>query len=212
MKRRAARVGLESVTMRWGDRVVLDDCTCEFVGPGMWAVTGPSGCGKSTLLNLMMGYLVPTSGTVTCDGSVGYMLQEDMLFSKLSVADNWAVHCAARSVPVDEAQRTELLGAVGLTGRDDQVAANLSGGERKRLQLAEMMAASFDFLLLDEPTAGLDDANKAILAELMKTLFGGVGVIVATHDWEFLGLLPAVDTLRMAQGKLVPTRTGAMLD
>ena len=188
--------------MGFGERVILADCSVVF-DSGVHAITGPSGCGKTTVLNLIAGYLVPHAGQVTTSGRVGYLLQDDALFTSLSAADNLAIQLGVGAWQPKRAQTRDLLGVVGLGALSGQPVASLSGGERKRLQLAMTMSQSPDILLLDEPTATLDDANKDILAGLLEEHFDGVCVVIATHDLDFLASLPGVRARRLVKGGLL---------
>jgi len=195
-------VRFENVTMGFGRRELLSACSAQF-GPGMHAITGPSGCGKTTTLNLIAGYLTPIDGRVSVEGRVGYLLQDDALFGGLSAADNLAVQAEVGVPGLRTLCATEMLRAVGLADQAGQSVAKLSGGERKRLSLAMTVSQAPDILLLDEPTASLDDANKDMLAGLLASLCDGMCVIVATHDLDFVSELPNVCARRLVKGGLV---------
>jgi len=194
-------VRLDAVTVRFGERVILEACSVVFE-PGCHAITGPSGSGKTTVLNVIAGYLVPQEGRVTTSGRVGYLLQEDALFTSLSAADNLAIQLGVGVSQPKRSQTRDLLSVVGLGALSGQPVSSLSGGERKRLQLAMTMSQRPGVLLLDEPTATLDDANKSILAGLLAELFDGVCVIIATHDLDFLASLPGARVRRLVKGGL----------
>jgi ABC-type nitrate/sulfonate/bicarbonate transport system ATPase subunit len=160
------------------------------------AIVGPSGCGKSTLLNLIAGFAQPTAGTVSVNGSPvtgpgadrAVVFQGDAVFPWLTVRRNVTYGPRVRGVPAREyeprAQR--FLEIVGLTGFADAYPKELSGGMRKRVDLARAWANEPDVLILDEPFGALDVLTKeamqqallAIVAEEPKT------TLLITHDIE----------------------------
>jgi ABC-type nitrate/sulfonate/bicarbonate transport system ATPase subunit len=143
----------------------LDVATNEIV-----CIVGPSGCGKSTLLNLVAGFLLPTSGAVLVNGERvrgpgsdrAVVFQQDSVFPGLTVAQNLEYGPRARRVP--EAQRKmvveKLLDVVGLTEYRDLVPRQLSGGMKKRVDLARAYANDPEILLMDEPFRALDVFTK----------------------------------------------------
>jgi ABC-type multidrug transport system ATPase subunit len=135
---------LTSVTKRWGERAVLSDVTFTFEPATTYVVAGPSGAGKTTLLNLVAGYVTPDAGVVQAPAQIGYLFQDDLLFSALTARDNVLLRAALISDRTSLAARVEsCLGAVGMLDRADQPAAVLSGGERQRVQLANLIAYVF---------------------------------------------------------------------
>jgi heme exporter protein B len=151
-------------------------------------VTGPNGAGKTTLLRLIAGLIRPTQGYVTLAGadpeaSVGeeahYLAHQDAIKPSLTVAENlgfWS-RFLGRTAPLEAA-----LAAVRLDGLAGLPAAYLSAGQRRRLSLARLLAVQRPIWLLDEPTAALDAAGQASLAQIMQHHLASGGVIIAaTH-------------------------------
>ncbi len=167
----------------------LDVARGEFI-----ALVGPSGCGKSTLLNMTAGLLKPTVGTVRYDGreiagvnrKTGYMTQNDHLLPWRTVAANIQVplEIQGKSRPEMRDKVASLMQLVGLTGFDKSYPAQLSGGMRKRVALARLLAYDPETLLLDEPFAALDAQlrlNMQIeLLQLSRRL--NKSVLFVTHD------------------------------
>jgi len=201
-------IAFEALTMRFADRVILDECTYVFSAPGITVLIGPSGSGKTTVLNLIAGYLQPSAGGLSKHGTIGYLLQEDTLLTKLTVAQNATVWARADQGRWSFDKQVELMHTVGLGDRQDQSVSELSGGERKRLQLALTMCRQPDFLLLDEPTASLDSENKRILAKLLLKLAENIGIIMTTHDIDFVGWLPGALQLRLLDGRISGAKRG----
>ena len=157
------------VTVRFGDRVVLDAVDLEVADGEVVALLGPSGSGKSTLLRVIAGIIGPDSGRIVLDGvdvtdepthrrSVGMVFQDEQLFPHMNVGSNVAL--GLRVAGVEKRQRrhrvAELLEVVGLGGFASRRIDGLSGGERKRVALARSLAPRPKLLLLDEPLTGLD--------------------------------------------------------
>jgi thiamine transport system ATP-binding protein len=188
---------VDDVSVRFGERTVLDGVSLH-VGDGeIVAVLGPSGAGKSTLLRVVAGLLRPDSGRVLLEDieitdrpahlrNIGMMFQDDQLFPHLDVAANIAFgprmhHWNASDI----ADRVEdLLTIVGLDGFGTRRIDRLSGGEKKRVALARSLAPRPAVLLLDEPLTGLDrELHDRLIVELADVLRAtSTTAVVVTHD------------------------------
>jgi ABC-2 type transport system ATP-binding protein len=150
---------------------------------------GPSGCGKTTLMRAIVGVQIVDGGSVEVLGlpagdralrsRVGYVTQAPSVYSDLTVGENLryfaAIVGAADRVP-------EVLETVGLAGREDQLTASLSGGERARVSLASALLGRPELLVLDEPTVGLDPVLRADLWATFHALAReGATLIVSSH-------------------------------
>ena len=190
----SARLGSKVATLHHagvelGGRTVLDDVTWQ-VGPDERAgVVGPNGAGKTTLLRLLAGDLEPTRGSARLGATavVGFYGQQvASLPAGTRVVE--AVDEVAREVQVDRGRLLragdlcERFGFDGVTQRS--LVDDLSGGQRRRLELLRVLAGQPNLLLLDEPTNDLDLDTLAVLAEVLDTFTGAV--VVATHDRWFL--------------------------
>lgn len=168
------------------------------------AVMGGNGAGKTTLLKLMVGLLRPSSGSVLVDGLdtrstplsriarlVGYVPQiADSLFFLQTVRDEMTY--ALRNFGMgDGTERVrELLRAFGLEGTEERSPFTLSGGQKKRLSIAVVLAWEPKYVLLDEPTLGQDRAGRETMLEIVRQLSGqGRSLVIATHDVEFVSEL-----------------------
>jgi len=146
------------------------------------AVSGQSGAGKSTLLDLVAGFLVPESGTLTLDGTsliplppeqrpVSILFQSETLFDHLSAGRNLALGLPKGTPRATSDQRiADALTEVGLPGIEGQRAATLSGGEKQRVALARTLLRDRPVLLLDEPFSALDDSTRATMRDLVRGL------------------------------------------
>jgi putative ABC transport system ATP-binding protein len=182
-------------------RTVLDDVSFELLRGELVVVRGPSGSGKTTLLAIVGAMLSPSSGEVHLDGEptsrlreahraevrrrkVGFVFQDLQLVDGLTSRENVLLPRVPDGVrPVDEKRAGELLERFGLAAVADVDAKSLSGGERQRVALARALINDAPLLVLDEPTAHLDDARAVSIAEeLAAVARDGRAVLVATHD------------------------------
>jgi ABC-type lipoprotein export system ATPase subunit len=180
----------------YGDRVLFDGISCEFLEGRLTAVVGPSGSGKTTLIAMIVGLLPVERGNITYPGGllvdsrldrtrVGWVMQTANVFVRRTVLDNVALplRVATHSTIESRMRAIDALQAVGLGSRLDDRCGVLSGGERQRVALARAIATSAPLLIADEPTSSLDRANRdKLLDSLRIAAVGGAIVIVATHD------------------------------
>ncbi|WP_159718458.1 ABC transporter ATP-binding protein [Geminicoccus flavidas] len=160
------------------------------------AIVGPTGCGKSTLLNASAGLLQPSAGTVRIFGTplaglnrrAGYLFQQDALMPWKTALDNVAVALEPAGIGRGEARARALewLGRVGLKGFADRYPHMLSGGQRKRVALAQILIRDPEILLMDEPFGPLDAQTRQIMGNLLLDLWAAdrKAVLFVTHDLE----------------------------
>jgi NitT/TauT family transport system ATP-binding protein len=167
------------------------------VGAGEFvAIVGPTGCGKSTLLNVAAGLLLPSAGTVRIFGAPlaglnrrgGYLFQQDALMPWKTALDNVAVALEPAGIGRREARTRARawLGRVGLSGFADRYPHMLSGGQRKRVALAQVLIRDPEILLMDEPFGPLDAQTRQIMGNLLLDLWAAdrKAVLFVTHDLE----------------------------
>jgi len=160
------------------------------------AVVGPTGCGKSTLLNVAAGLLRPAAGTVESFGApvaglnrkAGYLFQADALFPWKTALENVALglEIAGEARAAARAKAQEWLGKVGLAAFAQRYPHMLSGGQRKRVGLAQVLIRDPALLLMDEPFGPLDAQTRQIMGNLLLELWGAArkAVVFVTHDLE----------------------------
>ncbi|GJD87895.1 Nitrate import ATP-binding protein NrtD [Methylobacterium hispanicum] len=196
-----AAVRLDAVsiafTLKGGKRYVAVEGIDLAVRPGEFvAVVGPTGSGKSTILNAAAGLLKPAAGRVEIFGQplprlnarAGYLFQADALMPWKTALDNVAVALEPQGVRRAEARERARawLGRVGLATFTDRYPHMLSGGQRKRVALAQMLIRDPEILLMDEPFGPLDAQTRQIMGNLLLDLWAQnrKAVIFVTHDLE----------------------------
>lgn len=193
----AAALHLESVTVRFGSRAVLDDVDLRVAEREIVCVLGPSGSGKSTLLRAVAGLQRVDAGRVVLDGrdqdgvpvhrrGLGLMFQDHQLFPQRDAGGNVAFGLRMHGAGKDHIRRRvhELLELVGLPGAERRAIASLSGGEQQRVALARALAPEPRLLMLDEPLGQLDRTLRERLVLELRQLFERLGttVLAVTHD------------------------------
>ncbi|MFC9296380.1 ABC transporter ATP-binding protein [Streptomyces sp. NPDC057011] len=188
---------LEDVSVRFGERAVVDSVDLQVAEHEIVCVLGPSGSGKSTLLRVVAGLQRVSGGRVVLGGAdqagvpvhrrgVGLMFQDHQLFPHRDVGGNVAFGLRMRGLARTsyEAQVAELLELVGLPGAQRRAVASLSGGEQQRVALARALAPSPRLLMLDEPLGQLDRGLRERLVVELQGLFSRLGttVLAVTHD------------------------------
>jgi NitT/TauT family transport system ATP-binding protein len=173
------------------ERTSLSVADGEFV-----AIVGPTGCGKSTLLNVAAGLLAPSFGTVSIYGSsldrinraAGYLFQAEALFPWKTALENVAIGLEIEGAAhADARHRAEQwLARVGLGGFGGRYPHMLSGGQRKRIGLAQVLIRDPKILLMDEPFGPLDAQTRQIMGNLLLELWSAArkAVLFVTHDLE----------------------------
>jgi len=183
----ANKLALENVSHGYGAIQVLKNLDMEVSHGEFVVLVGPSGCGKSTLLNLLSGYIKPLSGTVSVEGSIRTVYQQDGLFPWLTVTEN--INIGLRHIPNKQQQQKEvddLIGWIHLEGFERHYPHQLSGGMRQRVELARVLAGDFDILLMDEPFSALDYQTRLRMRKELILLLEKRPrtVVFVTHDIE----------------------------
>ena len=190
------RIQLDSVGLAFGSYHAIDGVSFE-AAPGQFlALVGPTGCGKSSLLNLVAGLLKPSAGTVRVGGrtldsvnrEAAYMFQSDALLPWKTALENVALGPLLRGTPrVQAAKNAEFwLERVGLRGLGSRYPAQLSGGQRKRVAMAQALINRPPILLMDESFSALDVQTRALMENELLELWRELKatVLFVTHDLE----------------------------
>jgi len=173
------------------ERATLEVADGEFV-----AIVGPTGCGKSTLLNVAAGLLAPVAGSAKIFGNglaglnrqAGYLFQAESLFPWKTAIENVAIGLEIASTRKSDARKRaqDWLTRVGLAGFGDRYPHMLSGGQRKRVGLVQVLIRDPKILLMDEPFGPLDAQTRQIMGNLLLDLWSAdrKAVLFVTHDLE----------------------------
>ncbi|MFV0493105.1 MAG: ABC transporter ATP-binding protein [Pseudorhodobacter sp.] len=194
----AESISIRGVDKRYVGRgseiVALENLSLEIGAGELIAFVGPSGCGKSTLLNMIAGIIPITSGEIVHNGrnitginrEVGYLTQADSVLPWRTVERNISLPLEYRGTPADERTRRveEMLKLVDLAGFGKAFPRELSGGMRKRVALAQMLAYGPDTLLMDEPFGALDAQLKLIMQQQLLKIWREQNktIVFVTHD------------------------------
>lgn len=165
---------------------VLEDITFSLDKDEIIAIVGPSGCGKSTILNLISNLIKPSSGSINIYKEIGYMFQQDLLFSWRTVKDNVTLGLEITHTKTKEniLYVENLLSKYQLDSFKNHYSNELSGGMQKRVSLIRTLALKPDILLLDEPFSGLDYQTKLIVIEDIYKIIKEEkkSALIVTHD------------------------------
>ncbi|MGI5241223.1 thiol reductant ABC exporter subunit CydD [Dactylosporangium sp. CA-139066] len=203
----AVPLRFDAVVVRYPSRPPLPPFTATIAPGELVALTGPSGCGKSTILSVLMGFVTPSSGTVTAGGAdlstadldawrrrVAWLPQRPWL-SAGTIADNIRLGSPSADEPAIR-RAAQAAGALpfidalpdGLQTRLGDAGAGLSAGQRQRIALARLFLRDADLVLLDEPTAGLDPATESSILHAIRTHAHGRTVVMAAHRPSLLAI------------------------
>ncbi len=195
------RIEAENLVKIYGDRSVVNDISFYMEKGEVVCLLGPNGAGKTTTFYMIVGLVKPNMGHVYIDGKditawpmnlrakagIGYLPQENSIFRKLTVEDNLKLVLEMNEkLTIDEKKRKleELLNEFGVERLRKYPSVALSGGERRRVEIARALAASPDFMLLDEPFAGIDPIAIGEIKENIRKISEdkGLGILITDHN------------------------------
>ena len=222
-----SEIRTEALVKTFGQRTVVNGVSLHFRAGEVVGLLGPNGAGKTTTFYMVVGLVPATSGRVRLDGAditrlrmhqrarrgIGYLPQEASVFRKLTVEQNILAIVEVTGVPRSQrrARVEEHLHELSLTHVAKQKAYTLSGGERRRLEIARALVTRPKFLLMDEPFAAIDPISVAEVQKIILQLKSrGIGVVVTDHNVR--ETLRIVDRAYLIhQGKVLSEGTGDFL-
>jgi lipopolysaccharide export system ATP-binding protein len=194
-----AILSLEGLYKRYDGKPVVEGVCLSVESGSVVGLLGPNGAGKTTTFYMAVGMIKADSGSVLLDGrditkdpmharalkGVGYLPQESSVFRKLSVRDNILaiLEIGKKSRSERTARADELMAELGIAKLADRKALVLSGGERRRLEIARALATDPLFMLLDEPFAGIDPIAVADIQKIIRSLASrNIGILISDHN------------------------------
>jgi len=193
-------LGVEGLRKVYRKKVAVADVSFSMDRGEIVGLLGPNGAGKTTAFYLVVGFIKPTSGAVYLGDlnisnypmykrarlGISYLPQETSIFRKLTVEDNIKAILEVRK-DIDKTQKEEILESLiselGISSIRRQMAFTLSGGERRRTEIARALAIKPSYLLLDEPFAGIDPIAVYEIKQIIKSLAAkGIGVLITDHN------------------------------
>jgi lipopolysaccharide export system ATP-binding protein len=194
-----SRLMAEGLVKSYHGRRVVDDVALDLTCGEVVGLLGPNGAGKTTTFHMVTGFIKPEHGRVLLDDQditfmpvykrarlgLGYLSQEPSVFRKLTVEEN--IVAILELLGHNKARRREILESLmaklNIAHLAKQKGATLSGGERRRVELARALAPQPDFLLLDEPFTGIDPIVRAEIQDIIRALKkDGLGVLITDHN------------------------------
>lgn len=189
----------EGVTKAYNGRRVVDEVNLEIKGGEVVGLLGPNGAGKTTTFHVMVGLVHPDHGKIFLNGEdltqapvyqraragLSYLPQESSVFRRLTVRENLLAILETLDLSKQEqlARSQELLRTLGINHLAQNKAYTLSGGERRRVEIARALVLSPFFILLDEPFTGVDPIAVAEIQKIIRQLtVGGIGVLITDHN------------------------------
>lgn len=213
------KIECHGLVKKFGRKIVVDHVDLYVEQGEVVGLLGPNGAGKTTIFNMVLGVVIPTSGKIIFSGTditktpishrarfgITYLQQETSVFSGIKVFEN--IELVLRFYEKNKEKRKqrveELLKEFGIWELRNQYASDLSGGEKRRLELARMMALNPSFLLLDEPFVGIDPKTVKDIQQMIRSLKErNMGIIVTDHTVD--ALAQVVDRLYIIhKGKII---------
>jgi ABC-2 type transport system ATP-binding protein len=193
-------INVKNFTKKYGDFVAVNDISFEVEEGTIFAFLGPNGAGKSTTINTLCTIFEKTSGTLTIDGkdvtnqksevrsAIGVVFQDSTLDAKMTIEENLKLHCVFYNIPKKEVEERIqfVLKLVDLTAERKKLISSLSGGMKRRVEIARGLIHYPKVLFLDEPTTGLDPQTRSHIWEYIRKLQKerNITIFLTTHYME----------------------------
>lgn len=188
-------INVEHLTKKYNDLTAVDDLSFTISEKQVVGLLGPNGAGKSTTMRMLTGYLAPSSGRVLIDGKdlqtqplearrrIGYLPELPPLYPDFTVREHLKFVCSLRGVDagVESAEIARVCEALNITDVNGRMIRKLSKGYRQRVGFAASLIGRPSFLILDEPTVGLDPAQIYEIRSLIERLSGEMSILISSH-------------------------------
>lgn len=218
-------IKVQNLTKKYNDLTAVSDLSFTIKEKQVVGLLGPNGAGKSTTMKMLTGYLSPTSGSVTVFGHdaftepvearkhIGYLPEIPPIYPDFTVREHLRFVCDLRGVPAKQqkAEIDKVCAYLSITHVADRMIRNLSKGYRQRVGFAAALVGSPDFLILDEPTVGLDPEQIMEIRSLIAELSQNMSILISSH---ILSEISSVcgSLLIMRRGQLVASGTQAEIE
>lgn len=190
---------IQNLSKSYNTRKVVNDISLEIHQSEIVGLLGPNGAGKTTTFHMVTGFIRPETGTILLNGTkitnfpvykrarlgLGYLAQEPSIFRKLTVEENILAILELLNVPKENRKEivNNLLTKLDIKNLAKQKGNSLSGGERRRIELARALVSKPKFLLLDEPFTGIDPIVRAEIQDIIQQLKSeGLGIFITDHN------------------------------
>ncbi len=179
-------IKLINVKKRFENKIIFNNLNFTIKAGQIYILQGSSGVGKTTMLNMIYGYEKDYSGEIKKISDklkIEYLFQDDLIFNNISVLENMKLKMIAdtRDNP-DEERIEQILKQFGILDLKDTLTTKLSGGEKQRLKLSQMLLSDPDIILMDEPISNLDKENADIITKLIEEIYSEKTLFIVTHD------------------------------
>jgi ABC-2 type transport system ATP-binding protein len=211
-----AEISIKGLKKVFGDLIAVDSISIDIYKGEIFGLLGPNGAGKTTTINMICGLLPATSGTIKfrshiineIKSIIGYCPQENIYFPKLTCLEQLVFMGNIYGIPSKACKpgATELLDMLGLAHKSNVFATNLSGGMKRRLNIALALIHNPKILILDEPEAGLDPQSRVMVRNFIKSLSKEKTIILTSHNMDEVDRL-ADRVAIMDSGKIILTDT-----
>ncbi|MFC1742238.1 ABC transporter ATP-binding protein [Nanoarchaeota archaeon] len=186
---------IKNITKQFGDFTALENISFSLKESELVSLLGTNGSGKTTVIKIIVGFMKETSGQIRYNGRpmkqkarsrvIGWAPQEDSFYGNLTLHENMVFFGNLNNIMIKEAKKkaTELLKLLKLNNKRNTLAKNLSGGMKRRLNMAIALMHSPKILILDEPEAGVDPMSRVTLWEVVKEVKRhGTTILLVTHN------------------------------
>jgi ABC-2 type transport system ATP-binding protein len=187
-------ITINNITKYYGDFKAVDSISFDILNNEIFGLLGPNGAGKTTTINMICGLLQPTVGSIHFNTStgkdhkslIGYCPQENIFYPKLTCMEQLLFIGQLYSLPstILKKRAAEQLEMLGLTDKANVLASKLSGGMKRRLNIALALIHDPEILILDEPEAGLDPQSRILVREFIRKIGKKKTVILTTHNMD----------------------------
>jgi len=209
-----AVIRINNLRKTFRNLTAVDDISFEVRKGEIFGLLGPNGAGKTTTINMICGLLPATNGAIDFQthelkevrSVIGYCPQENIYYPKLTCSEQLIFMAKLYDLPLDRCMNraSQLLDLLGLSEKSDSLAKNLSGGMKRRLNIALALIHDPEILILDEPEAGLDPQSRVLVRNFIKSLSGEKTIILTSHNMDEVDRL-ADRVAIMDYGKIMVT-------